>query len=57
MTGRVLTEAWTDRSGTPAEPRSDEVTAETSDGGYRVIAHRSVVAGHRYLDAATAERR
>ena len=57
MTGRVLTEAWADGSGAPGERRSDEVTAETSDGGYRVIAHRSVVAGHRYLDAATAERR
>ena len=57
MTGRVLTEAWTGRSGAAAERRSDEATAETFDGRYRVIAHRSVVAGHRYLDAATAERR
>ena len=56
MTGRVLTTALEDGPELPADYRTTELAAETSDGRYRASAHLSLAFGRRYLDSATAAR-
>ena len=56
MAGRPLTEAFRANAGVATQAESDEVSAETPGGSYRVVAQASTVSGRRYLDSATAER-
>ena len=58
MTGRVIEEGL--RSGpSPASLRLERLTetVKTPDGSYQLTAHRSTVAGHRYLDFTDVVRR
>jgi arylsulfatase A-like enzyme len=58
MTGRVIGEGL--RGGpSPSSPKvvQGEDVASTRDGSYRVSAHTSSVAGHRYLDFTETSRR
>ena len=58
MSGRPLTESLlASGRGERPEPRRRRTARATRDGRYRALARTTSIAGRRYLDSATAERR
>ena len=56
MTGRVIEEGFATAGRRRAVTRSTE-TVKTPDGSYVLTAHISTVAGHRYLDYTSVNRK
>ncbi len=57
MEGRVLHEALNGGPDESVDWQTEDVSAETADGRYRVTAQMTVLDRHRYLDHARVERR